>query len=917
MDPTALRQALALWAKLRSEKEPPPDYHPLLCHLLDVGAVALALWRDVLSEAARRSLAGQLGLAPNDAGVWITFLTALHDLGKASPAFQGQVEAQRVRLGAAGIAVSAGVPQMPHGAVSALALRGLLRTEFGLDQQLAHRTAVVVGGHHGVFPRQADLRPPKADAESWGVGPWMDRRQVLMSAVAELLGLPRDRVPTALGDAATMTIAGFVTVADWIGSNRTYFDYADASAWADPVAGLRDYWGQVQESARTALGSLGWLARPASKEPKSFEALFSRIKEPNALQRRVADLAEEVDSPALVLVEAPMGEGKTEAALYLADRWATRQGASGLYVALPTQATSNQMLDRVGDFLAERYPTAMIGLQLAHGAAELSPAAMKMRARWARLSALCERRGYDQAPAGVVAAEWFAGRKRRLLAPFGVGTVDQSLMAVLQTRHMFVRLFALAHKTVVVDEVHAYDAYMSTLLDQLLEWLAALGSPVVLLSATLPPTRRRELLEAYRRGLGTGAAALPETRYPRISWVSAQDSDACYVDASVRSQKTLRVRWVGDDADALGEQLRAALAQGGCAAVICNTVRRARRVYGALRRHLAEDELMLLHSGFQFGVRDGIEKESLIRFGHPEAKVQTEGGPQPTRRPHRTVLVATQVIEQSLDLDFDLMVSDLAPIDLLLQRVGRLHRHGHGRPAGLGVPSLWIVGPAPDDSSPAFDAGSKAVYGEHLLLRSWLTLRTRARVAIPDEVESLVTEVYEARQEPADSALAARWRESLQALEQQRSDYRSKARNFEIAAPGAPVGVLERFNRDLSEEEEPGVHESLQAVTRLAKPSISVVLVPEAEAEALRRGPTPGPGEARRLLRAAVSLTHRDIVRRLLDTPAPSSWTNSALLRHHRLLGLDASNSAPCGRNMIRVDEKLGVLVDEDAEEID
>src|SRR5581483_738891 len=565
---------------------------------------------------------------------------------------------------------------MAHGTVSALALRALLKDQFGLERRLAARLALVAGGHHGLFPRPADLACEKADEASWGAGPWVARRQLLVSVVADQLGLPRDRPPQRLGDAAAMTLAGFITVADWIGSNRAYFDYEDASAWTDPVAGVGDYWARAQAQARSALRSLGWLARPTRTEPRSFRELFApKIAEPNPLQSRVAEMADQLAGPALVLVEAPMGEGKTEAALYLADRWAADRGVSGLYVALPTQATSNQMLDRVQDFLTRRYPTDLVGLQLAHGAAELSPAAANLRARWARLSAICERGGYDGAPAGVVVADWFSGRKRRLLAPFGVGTVDQSLMAVLQTRHMFVRLFALANKTVVVDEVHAYDAYMGTLLDLLLEWLAMLGSPVVLLSATLPSSRRRELLAAYARGLGVASPPESDTGYPRVSWVGAQSAGTAQVEASPLSRKEVRVRRVADDPAALAGDLAAALAQGGCAAVVCNTVRRARQVYGALESYFAPGELMLLHSRFQAGARDRIEKEALVRFGHPEATVETENGPKRTDRPRRAVLVATQVVEQSLDLDFDLMVSDLAPVDLLLQRVGRLHRH--------------------------------------------------------------------------------------------------------------------------------------------------------------------------------------------------------------------------------------------------
>ena len=278
-----------------------------------------------------------------------------------------------------------------------------------------------------------------------------------------------------------------------------------------------------------------------------------------------------------------MGEGKTEAAVYLADRWAASSGQDGHYFALPTQATSNQMFGRIREYLQDRYEGTQVQLQLLHGHASLSSEFAALR----QINNLVFAPGYpgvddDSDELTVVASEWFTHRKRGLLAPFGVGTIDQALLAALQTKHVFVRLFGLAYKTVIVDEVHAYDAYMTTLLERLLEWLAALGSSVVLLSATLPKARREQLLAAYARGLGKEPeGTAPRAEYPRVSWVSQDAKNGSRtVAVSARGRKEFSLTWSdgslpgdGQTSFPLGDMLEVAPARGGCAAVICNTVR--------------------------------------------------------------------------------------------------------------------------------------------------------------------------------------------------------------------------------------------------------------------------------------------------------------------------------------------------------
>ena len=428
-------------------------------------------------------------------------------------------------------------------------------------------------------------------------------------------------------------------------------------------------------------------------------------------------------------------------------------------------------------------------LQLLHGHASLSSEFEVLRKNHNRIFAPRYSGVEEDDHLEVVASEWFTYRKRGLLSPFGVGTIDQALLAVLQAKHVFVRLFGLAHKTVIIDEVHAYDAYMTTLLERLLEWLAALGSPVVLLSATLPRVRRNGLLAAYLRGLGGQSKEIrSDAAYPRISWVSGNSGPSSRtVRVSPRGTKEVSMEWTDGSVPApdgssfpLGERLREALAQGGCAAVICNTVRRAQEVYRALKPYFPETakdgkhELDLLHAQYVFQDRDKREKRSLARFGKP-------GGN--TLRPHQAVLVATHVIEQSLD--FDLMVSDMAPADLLLQRVGRLHRHERERLHGLEGPRLLVCQPDIDGGVPKCEPGTASVYDSHILLRTWLTLRDRATVRVPDDVESIIADMYDDDRRPdhLPEQLREAWVETQKELQKAREEDGGEARVRWIKPP--------------------------------------------------------------------------------------------------------------------------------------
>jgi len=911
LEPEGLRVALEREARRMAQLyhvatiEPPPLYqllwaktdqthrtdrtHALIYHMLDVAQVTAALWDHALPDATRRSFAEALDMEPQAARQWLAFATGLHDLGKACPAFQCRHEPSRALLAQAGLSFpSLGSQQStPHGLVTTQALRTIL-PEMGFERAVALSLAYTLGGHHGVFPTASAVQA-LGPSQRGGVD-WETARRALFDALAaqlDVASLPA--WPRSLSPKHPMwsQLAGLTSFADWMGSIEDYFFDLDAPT-------LSTYAARAYGHAITALRQLGWTSYTPPDAPATFGALFGF--EPRPLQDAVIDLAEHVTSPALVIVEAPTGEGKTEAALYLADRWVTAHRQRGIYVAMPTQATSNQMLGRVRQFLERRYGGQHVDLLLLHG-----------NAAWSKELETLQLAAIDEGTEStVVAHSWFLQNKKRgLLAPFAVGTVDQALLSVLQTKHFFVRLFGLSHKTVVFDEVHAYDAYMSTLLERLLGWLAALGTTVVLLSATLPADTRRRLIKAY-----TGHETCSEASYPAITWATPEAQGTIPITTSATSTRTLDIAWIPRDPEALVTTLRDALGDGGCVAIVCNTVSRAQAVFRALREaHLVPDnDLILFHARFPFGQRAAIEERVLAMLG-----------PDGTTRPERAIVIATQVIEQSLDLDFDLMVSDLAPIDLLLQRAGRLHRHYRAtRPARLASPRLVITAPELRDTLPAW--GSDAlVYESYVLLRTYLTLQPRQTLSVPEDTPGLIAAVYDppdALPPVADKAIAAALADAYDrmVIREGRDDFQAQ-KNL-VGSPRSEIWATD--NRQL-DEDNPELHTTWRALTRLAPPSVTLVclhLHPDGQVSLDEAGQLPVNLEARpdseataALMERTVSVSQSGIVRYFLDQEPPIGWQRHGALRYYRVALFDGRR-CDAGTHDLILDDHEGLLIE-------
>jgi CRISPR-associated endonuclease/helicase Cas3 len=892
-----------LWAKTPRDKSNRRSadgrYHPLLYHMLDVAAVAGLVWDQCLFPQLRKRLESSLGA---DARAQIVFLAGAHDVGKASPGFQKKVPelAQHSEL-----RFSENDRTRPHGFISAHVLRETLGS--------GSATAVLAqidGGHHGVFPRAADLRMGR---DTLGNEAWSAARQDLLREFANTVGFDLNRwgaSSSEIADPALVPLlAGFVSVADWIGSNQDYFPCAAQCGVGGVPMSVDPYWRKAQNQAQEALDKLGWLPSVRFASAAPFDAVFRGFT-PNDLQRVTMELASSQTWPYLMIVEAPTGQGKTEAALYAADVALCRGLARGMYIAMPTQATSDAMFKRVlDDYLRRRGHGGRLNLQLVHGDALL---AQMPEVREGEISEFKPESIGDEGD--VEAQSWFTARKRPLLAPFGVGTIDQSLLSVLQTKHWFVRLFGLAGKVVIFDEVHAYDAYMSTILERLLHWLAEVDCTAILLSATLPEAKRRALARAY-----SGRDGGEYKRYPRITVAGprhyphpqAGSPPECR-ELAMEKREPISLRFAGTDLAALSDTLSGRLTHGGCAAVICNTVDRSIEVYEHLRDSLKDTECLLFHARTLRMWRRAREEEVLRKFGkRDQQQKDSHGHFINADRPLRAVLVATQVIEQSLDLDFDLMISEMAPVDLLLQRCGRLHRHRRQRPAGLETPELIVLCDAGASDLPpeSFGNNIEFVYDRYVLLRTWLIVRGRERLEVPRETEQLIEAVYGESALDCDDAWNAALHEARVRMNHDCTESEKAASRLLVGHPKSASDLVEEFNDQLADEEDPRVHKTVRAATRQGDPSITVVMLP---ADALLT-PHPDAPEVRALLDQSVKLRHRGVFHSLLERgQSPEEWGKNAHLRYARLIRVDERNQGRVGEYMLTLDEGLGVVIERD-----
>ena len=890
---------------------------PLWLHSLDTLRVMEYLLESWLPDSIFRSSC----LSEREFRQIARLLAVSHDLGKATLSFQSRITERlllfRRRLNALGLETPGlDDPDLLHRERLPHAAAGEILLYLYTGERSA---AEILGAHHGrpwsEGGKWLDLLDEISPEEAMDAGDtWLlwgnrKRREGWRAAQQEVFawmmrqgGAECGNWPSQspIDEGTQILLTGLVIMADWIASNTAYFPLISVTE-EKPVS-LPRRWKD----------GIGKLNLPPAWETDGSVDLSTLAQTrfgfaANAVQEAMLKAVASSQNPGIMILEAPMGIGKTEAALLSAEGIARRH-IGGIFFGLPTQATANGIFGRVLAWGKSQSQNHQASIRLAHGMADLQEDYRALLDAAQPVYVSDEEGG----SAGLVAHEWFQGSKQALLADFVIGTVDQVLMASLKQRHFMLRHLGLAGKVVIIDECHAYDAYMNHYLERTLSWLGKYHTPVIMLSATLPCQRRAALIDAYRNRRRKVSAERQEAwrearAYPLLTWTDEKGVNQLAIQREesariVRVKRLCHGEGIQKQVDAAMPLLESAVREGGCAGVILNTVARAQAFAEALREALPEARVLLLHASLM--MPDRIQREAwLLQWAGKGSNATDRRG---------LIVVGTQVMEQSLDYDVDVMVTDLCPMDLLLQRMGRLHRHASHdtiRPAGLQEPRCYVL-----CAQGALDPGGEAVYGAYLLMRTQALLPESIR--LPEDIPDLVQNVYDegvSLGEIPDGYAAAEMAYRLQMQEKE-----TNARAFSIHAPD----TFETFSKIL-DSSIPADEAHARAQVRDGETVLDVLvlqqrrggvglLFEQGTSEEWSTAVCPAEPDCRRIAAQRLRLPRRvsDTVLRgsgMETLGMPDAWLASPWLRNERLLLLDENLEAMVTGYRLRYSREFGL----------
>lgn len=753
-----------LWAKTL-------PYKKLYTHMLETGMVSRILLEESCFSTCANDLADNLGLSKNDMLNLVSYITSLHDIGKAHPLMQGKAKDSLSALyidNNPELKYPYWADDYRHELGSYSSLKRIWKVKKRFSSKFIREFASTARIHHqGKEGRDY----PFNDAVSWPGGEeWINQQNQLEELFYSMYSPPYIESTKHL-DAACIILTGITILSDWIASSYLFEDSEDCSNE------------ERIKKIKTFIDISG-LGKGRLPNCDSFNSMWKWIDRENLrpLQNGIeAMLNNRTEQPLITIIEAPMGEGKTEAGLFAAMKMAEYWGKSGFYIALPTSATANQMIRRVESLLNEH---GISGTRLIHS-----------------MSWLNEKNMFNESEEidDIEASRWLMSSKRSLLASYAVGTIDQAMMSALQVKYGVIRLLGLTGKVLIIDEIHAYDAYMSSIIMRLLEWCRVLKIPVVMLSATLPLWKKKEILSIY------GNPIKVSNNYQLIT---AGFSDGSIEETSISEttqKKTIEteVVLVDDIANGISDIISKLEFDYGCICILVNTVKCAQQVYDYVKEMNNDIEVYLFHSKFHYDRRQQIENKCIELFGSNKSL-----------RPRKAILVATQVVEQSLDLDFDYMITEVAPVDLILQRAGRLHRHADTkRSEAFLLPKLTIV----KNKINRYGATEK-IYYKLLLDRTIECLNCRNQIMIPEDIPRLVDYVYQktsVTDKETEAFLEQMFSEQLQS---------GMATGIELRRPDAEEFCL-GTSKVLFQDD--GDESWASAKTRLSEDTVRIAIIPD------------------------------------------------------------------------------------------
>lgn len=610
-----------IWAKTSPKKS-------LINHMLETGIVAGCLTdTNGICHPVLNRMSEITGFDSDTLLAKIVFICAIHDIGKIHPTFQGRDEETLEILKQEGLNQVSFDTRFRHEQYGANIFNRLSVDD--ADMKNSDIISQIIRMHHQKEQKKnSDIDIIKIDDKE-KAKKWRHIQNEIYDYVKNIfrfdnLNLINKNISKSKLFVVQNAILGIMITSDWIASNSYVFDNQQ-------YKNVDEFLESRKTQALRFLNNEG-LIRQQIPVMQNFMSAFGFNGRP--VQNDVEKIVHKNDIKCM-LIESDCGSGKTEAALYAAAVLGNRSGLSGIYMGLPTGVSAEAIQDRVDEFLTSR--------------------GMRNTKLYTSKSMLL--REPDKQPV------WTDMSRQRLLASSAVGTVDQVMTAARLVRFESVRMDGLASKVLIIDEIHAYDAYMLAVIKDLLKICGELDVPVIMLSATLPISTKNDLLGV----LGDGDIEL-HNGYPVISYVTKNGRVHEHVSRQYMPDKKISCELLPilNDNDKIALYAVDAVKDGGCECVIMNTVADAICVYDKIKKNKKNDcKIILYHSRMTINARDKTSRKILAMCGKDR-----------TKRPERVIIVGTQVLEQSLDIDVDYMITAICPIDLLFQRIGRYHRHG-------------------------------------------------------------------------------------------------------------------------------------------------------------------------------------------------------------------------------------------------
>ncbi|HID7803061.1 TPA: CRISPR-associated helicase Cas3' [Proteus mirabilis] len=736
------------WGKFKSESNN-EHYHLLPYHSLDVAAVGVKLFPE--NSKIIKDISIFLSINPKEFSKLFLLLLSLHDVGKFSSAFQYINENSVDKKIIPKSRLSYDGKDYRHDRLGYYFWKKIEKILFSLminqsdynNRKLSKGFLLIVEtvlGHHGKPVNKNDidyienficknneiaaasflydvfqLFNPTLSAECFYDKEWLGRLKQI-----------------------SWLLAGMATLSDWIGSNRQYFPYCQKKL------PLSEYWRLALNRAEKAVLESGLNRDYKISKFLSIEKCFGY--KPTPLQQ----WAERVpinEYPQLFILEDTTGSGKTEAALTLAHRLMEAGAADGFYFGLPTQATSNAMFSRVMDYYPKIFDekSEVPSIVLAHGASTMNEQFMNI------IKGGNEQYNRADDTASAQCYQWLAdSRKKALLATVGVGTLDQALLAMLPRRHQSLRLLGLNRKIIIFDEIHSADEFMFEIIEHLLSTHLHQGGSVILLTATLSLKQRQRIINGWFNALNKPQESIKSKNFPLATHLTYFPEVALKeypLESRKEVSRKVKVEVINEEQECIHIIINA-INNGNCVVWIRNTVNDAIKAYLKIHKILPEnsDNCLLFHSRFTLQDRKTRENKVLSCFGKQSTSQQRTG----------KILIATQVFQESLDADADIMISDICPIDDLIQRAGRLHRHTRtidgnyiaGSIDKRESPILYVHAPL-FTNTPSSDwltenfSSTEAVYRSPG--RLWLALRSviqLGEINMPRDARQLIESVY-------------------------------------------------------------------------------------------------------------------------------------------------------------------------------